>query len=45
MPAVTTWRSFVLSWKKTNGSTPLTSPAMLAPTSMPASASSGAATM
>ncbi len=34
-PAVTTWRSLALSWKNTNGSTPFTSPAMLAPTSAP----------
>ena len=44
-PAVTTCRSFALSWKNANGSTPLTSPAMLAPTSAPTSASSGPATM
>ena len=44
-PAVTTWRSLALSWKKTNGSTPLTNPAMLAPTSAPKRARIGAATM
>ena len=41
-PAVTTCRSFALSWTNANGSTPWTRPAMLAPTSAPASASSGA---